>query len=257
MKSIVITAKNVEKAIKEGLEQLNVTQDQVDIKIIDEGGLFRKAKVEITLDENEKEESNVQEQENVKKDVEKNEPKLEEQKVQEKIDDSQSNQEEKTQKSKKVYNENLDDARIVGGEFLKGLFNQLNIETIITSTMTPEGINYNVKGDRVNELIGYRGETLNALQYLLSMIIKNAGYKTKVFLDVENYKKRREETLASLAERLARKAIKLNKPIELEPMNAYERRIIHTVLGDNEFVETHSEGEEPNRHLIITPKNKD
>ena len=123
--------------------------------------------------------------------------------------------------------------------------------------MTPEGINYNVKGNRVNELIGYRGETLNALQYLLSMIIKNAGYKTKVFLDVENYKKRREETLASLAERLARKAVKLNKPIELEPMNAYERRIIHTVLGDNEFVETHSEGEEPNRHLIITPKNKD
>ena len=85
MKSIVITAKNVEKAIKEGLEQLNVTQDQVDIKIIDEGGLFRKAKVEITLDENEKEESNVQEQENVKNDVEKTEPKLEEQKVQEKI----------------------------------------------------------------------------------------------------------------------------------------------------------------------------
>ena len=182
MKSIVITAKNVEKAIKEGLEQLNVTQDQVDIKIIDEGGLFRKAKVEITLDENEKEESNVQEQENVKNDVEKTEPKLEEQKVQEKIDDSQSNQEEKTQKSKKVYNENLDDARIVGGEFLKGLFNQLNIETIITSTMTPEGINYNVKGnpDDLGAVSGRGGKIANSIRTVVRSSAKKENKRVNI-----------------------------------------------------------------------------
>ncbi len=85
------------------------------------------------------------------------------------------------------------------------------------------------------------------------MVIKNAGYKNvRVFLDVENYKEKRQETLISLAERLARKAIAQNKEIKLEPMNAYERRIIHTALVNYE-VTTHSEGEEPNRYLVITP----
>ena len=264
MKTIQVTAKNVEKAIKEGLAQLNATQDQVDIKILDEGGLFKKAKVELTLEEPEvKEEpkketkketpspkTKSQEKPAVKEKpakvekVEKPEPKVE----------KETKVEEKTTETKKQVNENVDDARVVGGEFLKGLFNQLNIETVISSTKTNDGISYNVKGDRVNDLIGYRGETLNSLQYILNMVLKNAGYKTRAFLDVENYKQRRQDTLVSLAERLARKAVKLNKPIELEPMNAYERRIIHEALSKNDSVTTHSEGEEPNRHLIISPK---
>ena len=89
------------------------------------------------------------------------------------------------------------------------------------------------------------------------MVIKNAGYKNvRAFLDVENYKEKRQETLISLAERLARKAVSQNKEIKLEPMNAYERRIIHTALSDSD-VETHSEGEEPNRYLIIIPTKKE
>lgn len=245
MKTIQVSAKTVEKAIKEGLEQLNVTQDQVNIKILDQGGLFRKAKVELTLEELEQ-----KEEPKAKKETKKESTKTttKEEKKEVKVEEKK---EEKETKKQQV---NLDDARVIGGEFLKGLFNHLNIETVITSTNTEDGINYNVKGDKVSDLIGYRGETLNSIQYLLSIVLKNAGYKVKAYLDVQNYKKRREETLISLAERLARKAIKLNKPVELEPMNAYERRIIHSALTDNEQVTTHSEGEEPNRHLIITPK---
>ena len=237
MKTIQVSAKTVEKAIKEGLEQLNATQDQVNIKILDQGGLFRKAKVELTLEELEQ-----KEEPKAKKETKKESTK------------TTTKEEKKEEKETKKQPVNLDDARVIGGEFLKGLFNHLNIETVITSTNTEDGINYNVKGDKVSDLIGYRGETLNSIQYLLSIVLKNAGYKVKAYLDVQNYKKRREETLISLAERLARKAIKLNKPVELEPMNAYERRIIHSALTDNEQVTTHSEGEEPNRHLIITPK---
>ena len=259
MKTITVTAKNVEKAIKEGLEQLNATQEQVDIKILEQGGLFKKAKVEITLEEPETEKPAKKE---VKKEAkeEKKESKKESketkkaEKKQEKQEEKQEVVEQKPAKTKKE--ENIDDAVVVGGEFLKGLFKQLNIETVITTTKTKDGINYNVKGDRVHDLIGYRGETLNSLQYILSMVLKNAGYRTKAYLDVENYKQRRQETLISLAERLARKAVKENRPVELEPMTAYERRIIHTALSDNDTVTTHSEGEEPNRYLIITPKTK-
>lgn len=249
MKTIQVSAKTVEKAIKEGLEQLNVTQDQVNIKILDQGGLFRKAKVELTLEEIEQ-----KEEPKAKKETKKESTKTTTKEEKKEVKVEEKKEEKKEEKETKKQPVNLDDARVIGGEFLKGLFNHLNIETVITSTNTEDGINYNVKGDKVSDLIGYRGETLNSIQYLLSIVLKNAGYKVKAYLDVQNYKKRREETLISLAERLARKAIKLNKPVELEPMNAYERRIIHSALTDNEQVTTHSEGEEPNRHLIITPK---
>ena len=249
MKTIQVSAKTVEKAIKEGLEQLNVTQDQVNIKILDQGGLFRKAKVELTLEEPEQ-----KEEPKAKKETKKESTKTTTKEEKKEVKVEVKKEEKKEEKETKKQPVNLDDARVIGGEFLKGLFNHLNIETVITSTNTEDGINYNVKGDKVSDLIGYRGETLNSIQYLLSIVLKNAGYKVKAYLDVQNYKKRREETLVSLAERLARKAIKLNKPVELEPMNAYERRIIHAALTDNEQVTTHSEGEEPNRHLIITPK---
>lgn len=249
MKTIQVSAKTVEKAIKEGLEQLNATQDQVNIKILDQGGLFRKAKVELTLEELEQ-----KEEPKAKKETKKESTKTTTKEEKKEVKVEVKKEEKKEEKETKKQPVNLDDARVIGGEFLKGLFNHLNIETVITSTNTEDGINYNVKGDKVSDLIGYRGETLNSIQYLLSIVLKNAGYKVKAYLDVQNYKKRREETLISLAERLARKAIKLNKPVELEPMNAYERRIIHSALTDNEQVTTHSEGEEPNRHLIITPK---
>ena len=252
MKTILVEAKNVEKAIQEGLKQLNVAQEDVDIKIISEGGFFKKAKVEITVDDGvvveETETPVVEETKPAKKECKKKAKKeTTEEKVEEPV--AEVVKEEKPKKD-------IEEAIELGRNFLVKLFKELNDEVLVTSTKVDGGISYNIKGEKASTIIGYRGETLNALQYIVNMVIKNAGFKNvRVFLDVENYKEKRQETLVSLAERLARKAISQNKEIKLEPMNAYERRIIHTALKDFD-VDTHSEGEEPNRYLIITPKNK-
>ena len=102
-------------------------------------------------------------------------------------------------------------------------------------------------------LIGRRGETLDALQYLTSLKVNRGqeGY-TRVTLDTENYRAKREEALARLANRMANRAIKTGRKVSLEPMNPYERRILHSALQSNDQVDTHSEGEEPNRHVVIT-----
>ncbi len=254
MKSIVSEARNIEKAIEEGLKKLGVTQDEVDIKILSEGGLFKKAKVELILEnaKDDEPEVEVKKEEKAESKAEKKTAKAEK-KVTKKAEKAEEKVEEKQEKPAKKTT-NIDDAIELGSAFLVKLFKELNDEIIVTSTKVEGGISYNIKGEKVNTLIGYRGETLNALQYIVNMVIKNAGYKNvRVFIDVENYKEKRKETLVSLAERLARKAIALNKEIKLEPMNAYERRIIHTALADA-GVDTHSEGEEPNRYLVITPK---
>jgi spoIIIJ-associated protein len=254
MRTIVSTGKNVEKAIEEGLKELGVTQEQVDIKILDEGGIFRKAKVELTLDKDVEEKAPAKEEVKEEKETKKKEKATaKKEKKEEKTEEKVEKKEEKP--AKKSKEQNLDEAIELGSKFLTTLFKELNDEIIVTSTKVDGGINYNIKGEKVSSFIGYRGETLNALQYIVNMVIKNAGYKNvRAFLDVENYKEKRQETLISLAKRLAKRAIEQNKEIKLEPMNAYERRIIHTALTDSN-VETHSEGEEPNRYLVITPKN--
>ncbi len=257
MRTIVSVGKNVEKAIEAGLKELGVNQEDVDIKILEEGGFFKKAKVELTLDdgveevkvEEPKQESKEEKKATKKAEkAEKKEAKAEKKETKKEVK-QELKAEEKPVKEKKT----VDEAIELGSKFLVSLFKELNDEILVTSTKVEGGISYNIKGEKVSALIGYRGETLNALQYIVNMVIKNAGFKNvRVFLDVENYKEKRQETLVSLAERLARKAIAQNKEIKLEPMNAYERRIIHTAL-QNSGVTTHSEGEEPNRYLIITP----
>ena len=256
--TIQVSAKSVQKAIEQGLKELNVTQDEVDIKILDEGGLFRKAKVELILDKPEVEGKSLKQeevedckeakQEEVK--PAKFEKKEEAKKVEENVIPTQDKKEEKTQSKKDLIE--------VGTEFLKGLLAKMDVEAEITATRTEIGITFNATGEKVSTLIGKRGETLNAIQEVLSNVAKNLGYREeKVFFDVENYKNRREMSLINLAERMAKKALKIEKPIKLERMSAYERKIIHTALQSFEGVSTKSEGEEPNRHLIIIPKKED
>lgn len=104
-------------------------------------------------------------------------------------------------------------------------------------------------------LIGKRGQTLDSLQYLTSLVVnKEQKEYVRVKLDTENYRKRRKETLENLARNIAYKVKKTRKPVSLEPMNPYERRIIHSALQSNKFVETYSEGNEPYRHVVVTPK---
>ncbi len=249
MKTIQITAKNVQKAIEQGLKELGVSQEEVDIKILDEGGLFRKAKIELCY-----EEGNSAKEKSEKKAEDKD--KKEESKVEKKEEKSK----EKAEKKKPIEQEKTDNKESIesaGKDFLNKLLEKMRVQAEIDFAKTEDGVLFNASGDKVSALIGRHGETLNAIQELLLNVLKNKGYKEgRVYFDVENYKNRREIALVEMAEKMASKAIKLNKPVRLERMSAYERKIIHTALQNFEGVTTQSEGVEPNRHLVIIPEEK-
>ena len=138
--------------------------------------------------------------------------------------------------------------------FLKELTHLMGVDVEVAVGLDEEGnVFVRMTGDTLGILIGRRGETLDALQYLTSLKVNRGqeGY-TRVTLDTENYRAKREDTLVRLANRMANRAVKTGRKVSLEPMNPYERRIIHSALQANEAVDTHSEGEEPNRHVVIT-----
>ncbi len=128
----------------------------------------------------------------------------------------------------------------------------VNVE-IAVGTDTEGNVFVQMTGDTLGILIGRRGETLDAIQYLTSLRVNHGQESyTRVTIDTENYRAKREDTLIRLANRMANRAVKTGRKVSLEPMNPYERRIIHSALQANEAVDTHSEGEEPNRHVVIT-----
>ena len=144
----------------------------------------------------------------------------------------------------------------VAHAFLAELTRLMGVDVTIDMGTDAEGNVYGyINGDTLGILIGRRGETLDAVQYLTSLKV-NRGKEnyTRVTLDTENYRAKREETLIRLANRMANRAVRTGRKVSLEPMNPYERRIIHYALQQNEAVTTHSEGEEPNRHVVITVK---
>ena len=138
--------------------------------------------------------------------------------------------------------------------FLRELTHLMGVEVSIEVGTDAEGnVFANMTGDTLGILIGRRGETLDALQYLTSLKVNRGqeGY-TRVTLDTENYRAKREEALTRLANRMANRAIKTGRKVSLEPMNPYERRILHSALQANDQVDTHREGDDPNRHVVIT-----
>lgn len=140
--------------------------------------------------------------------------------------------------------------------FLRNILNSMKVQAEIRIREENDIIHIDLTGPKMGIIIGYRGETLDALQYLTSLVVNkdhNLPYK-KVVLDTENYRKKREETLIRVAEKTAYKVKKIRRPYKLEPMNPYERRIIHSALQDNEYVYTFSEGEEPHRRVVIDIK---
>lgn len=147
----------------------------------------------------------------------------------------------------------VDDAK----DFLNKIFNAMNMEVEILFD-TDENYSYidiNLKGDDLGVLIGKRGQTLDSLQSLVSLVVnKNSENYIRVKLDTENYRERRKETLENLAKNIASRVKKTRKVVSLEPMNPYERRIIHSALQNDKYVVTHSEGEEPFRHVVVTYK---
>ena len=148
-----------------------------------------------------------------------------------------------------------DSATAYAMEFLDTVFKKFGLDVMIRPIEGEEFITLDLVGKDLGILIGRRGETLDALQYLTSLYVNRGqeGY-TRVTLDTENYRAKREEALRRLANRMANRAIKTGRKVVMEPMNPYERRILHSALQQNDAVTTHSEGEEPNRHVVITLK---
>ena len=142
-------------------------------------------------------------------------------------------------------------------KFLSDVFGTMEINASIEVTYDQENatVEVNIDGDEMGVLIGKRGQTLDSLQYLVSLVVnKNSENYIKVKLDTENYRARRKETLENLAKNIAFKVKRSRKPVSLEPMNPYERRIIHSALQNDKYVETYSEGEEPYRKVVINVK---
>ena len=229
--TIIAEGKTTNEAIENGLKKLKVSKDKVEIKVLEneeKRSFFsilapRVVKVELTLKEN-----NIKQIKDVKN-KEKKEIKL------------------TTQEQEKA-EENIE-------KFLKDFVKNLPENTKYEVDKDETGLKVSIKNENLGYLIGYRGETLYALQNIMATIAgKGIEQRVRVILDIEGYKAKREKTLEELAEKVAKTVIKTKKPVKLEPMQAYERKIIHSKLQKNDRVETTSVGEEPNRRIIVSIK---
>ncbi|RDU23549.1 RNA-binding cell elongation regulator Jag/EloR [Anaerosacchariphilus polymeriproducens] len=152
---------------------------------------------------------------------------------------------------KKVTNENK------AKQFLDNVFKVMNmqVDVVIKENEEKGSVDIDLRGEDMGPLIGKRGQTLDALQYLTSLVInKDSSSYKRVKVDTENYRKRRKDTLENLAKNIAYKVKRTKRSVSLEPMNPYERRVIHSALQNDKYVSTHSEGEDPFRHVVVTIK---
>lgn len=229
-KSIISEGKTTNEAIEKGLKILNVSKNKVDIKVLEneeKRSFFsiltpRVVKVQLTLKDVEEEHKIVKKEINL------------------------------SQEEQDIAVKNVE-------EFLKEFLNKLEKDEKIEYSIKADksGVYVNINDKNLGYLIGYRGETLYALQNVLSAIAgKKIENKVRVFLDIESFRAKREKTLEELAEKISKTVIKTKKSITLEPMQAYERKIIHSKLQNNELVTTKSIGEEPRRRVVISLKNK-
>lgn len=142
-------------------------------------------------------------------------------------------------------------------DFLKEVFTAMNMAVVIDAKFdeTDNNLDIDLSGDDMGVLIGKRGQTLDSLQYLVSLVVnKDAQDYIRVKVDTEDYRRRRKETLENLAKNIAYKVKRTKRPVSLEPMNPYERRVIHSALQNDRYVTTHSEGDEPFRRVVVTLK---
>ena len=225
-KSIIVEGKTTAEALEKGLKELNVSKNMVDIKQIEEKEKRsfysilapRVVKLELT----------------VKEDAEK--------------------EIHKERKPRKMAEnpQDLENAAQKAREFLESFLpKEMDFDVKIEDSNVLVSIN----GENVNYLIGYRGETMNALQTVMSVIVNKEQHdRVRLIIDVGGYKEKRKKTLEELAEKVAKTVIRTRKSITLEPMTAFERKIIHTALQNNSKIETYSKGEEPYRRLVVALK---
>lgn len=233
-KSVISEGNTTNEAIENGLKILNVSQDMVNVKVLEteKKSFFsilapRVVKVELTLkDEKEIAHAKKENKETyIKKEI------------------------------KNVTPEKLEEAEKNVKAFLDKFLNSIGKNISYKTEKKPTGIEIYVSGEEAGFLIGYRGDTLYALQSVVSTIAnKNIDEKIRVWLDIEGYKDRREKTLQDLALKIAKTVERTRKAVTLEPMQAYERKIIHSALQDSKRVKTESIGEEPRRRVVISLK---
>ncbi|WP_317366403.1 RNA-binding cell elongation regulator Jag/EloR [uncultured Tyzzerella sp.] len=249
-------AKTVNLAIDEALKELNTTIDKIEYTVLQEpskgflGIGSKPAKVLVKLKEKNKPVDTSTNHIQPKKD-----PSV--------ISNINTNQTEKRiprmvsedtfKGSNKEINKN---APNIATDFLNKIFTNMNISVEIDAKLTEKNtLLINLKGDDIGVIIGKRGQTLDSLQYLTNLVVNKGEYSyMSVSIDTADYRERRKQTLEQLAINLAKKAKKTRRNVNLEPMNPYERRIIHGALQSDPMVKTYSEGDEPFRYVVISPK---
>ncbi len=264
MKEYISTGKNIDVAIEQGLKFLGLNREDVDIKVLETGGLFKKAKVCLMYEEpvikqiQEIEDDKAIIEDQLQADTETTveitentqEIKENEEVVQSTLDETEKFEVVEVEDIEKVKGDiNVLKQRVT--EFLIQLAEKFKTEIEVECEIVENSLYFSIKGEKVGKLIGYRGETLNALQNLLGGLKQAGEGKFRVYLDIENYKKNREQTLIDLANKMADKAEEIERNVHLDPMNPYERRVIHSALQNRELVETESMGEGEKRHVVI------
>ena len=270
--SIRVSAKTVDDAITEALIQLGVTSDRLEYEVIEKGsagflGIGMKQAVIEARRKPEPKEEKVEEpvvEEPVKAEPKKVEAVQPQKAAEKKVDEPQKatfekavekEAKEEVKKETKLVEVQPQTIKAVE-DFLKNTMKAMDMEVELKTEIDQDGaLCVDMSGEHMGILIGKRGQTLDSLQYLANRVANKhqEGY-VRVKLDTENYRARREETLRHLAKNIAHKVKRNRRPVALEPMNPYERRIIHSALQSDPYVMTHSEGEEPFRKVVITLK---
>jgi len=244
MDYIEVSAKTVEDAITEACQLLTVTSDRLDYEVIQNGssgflGLnVKPAIIRAKVKDTKADEAVVEDKVEVVFDKK------------EEVADNKSD-------TKNVSNSEHVDFPAMAKEFLASVFEAMNMEVNVDAKFDSKEsvLEVELSGAEMGVLIGKRGQTLDSLQYLISLVVnKESDNYIHVKVDTENYRERRKATLENLAKNIAFKVRKSRQSVALEPMNPYERRIIHSALQNDRYVTTHSEGEEPFRRVIITLK---
>ena len=288
--SIRVSAKTLDDAITEALIQLCVTSDRLEYNVIEKGSAgflgigMKQAVIEAWKKEDKEEEEFLKaveetirenpvkeyfaKEDNVKEDDVKEHQAEEAAKKEEAVREEKTEKEEASANAKEEKSEPVsvkekellakveDETIRYVEQFVKDTLKAMDMDVEITSSIDKDGALYvDMKGENMGILIGKRGQTLDSLQYLANRVANKhqSGY-VRVKLDTENYRARREETLKHLAKNIAHKVKRNRRPVILEPMNPYERRIIHSTLQSDPYVTTHSEGEEPYRKVVVTLK---
>lgn len=249
MEYIEVTGKDVNEAVINAAQKLETPSDELEYEVIDAGSAGflgigkRPAKIKARKKEAAAEE--------ITKPVQKETYVKAAKETQESVNAVKTSDKEEGRTKAEVSEEQV---KAVVNKFLNDVFKAMNMEVDIAVVLDKEEetVNVDLSGAEMGLLIGKRGQTLDSLQYLLRLVVnKEIGGYLKVKIDTEDYRKRRKETLESLAKNIAFKVKRSRTSVELEPMNPYERRIIHSALQNDRYVATKSEGEEPYRHVVV------